>query len=253
MKIKNILLLMLIMFAGQTKPVSWGEYFSPLFTQAQALWTKSTDTQKMLGKFGTAAVIIYAGYKLAGFIQSKFTNYVSDKIENEIADSIVLVLTTNAAIKRLSEGECEFKLKKKADLIILRQEVMLELAKRIGNLPETYKHDVRAKFESVKGAFDLIDGWRNSKLLNALGAVIKNPYEHQVDKNSMKFKFIKNKMVEAALLSLKPSNICLPSEMKTKQEAELRRARVIARLEGRIEDIWINKLKQHSLLISLFN
>jgi len=99
MKIKNILLLSLLIFAAQTKQATCSEYWSKLSSGVQTLWNNTSSTNRTLAKFAATVTALYTGYKL---------------VKSSITEANATRAYSNISILSL-HNDCEYFLPERSD------------------------------------------------------------------------------------------------------------------------------------------
>ena len=132
-------------------------------------------TQNGLLTLFVVGITLVATYKMFPAIQKMIKDRINDKIETEIADSLILLCKPNGVINKLQGNERDKQFKKKARLINGRIRILKKLdaiANSADNdLSDEHKKQLRVVVDKSKTLFNSLDG---------VGALffMQNPYKH---------------------------------------------------------------------------
>lgn len=210
-------------------------------------WNNSSLNQKRALKVIAGLSITAISYKVGHIIYTKIKNSIEAKIENEIADSIVLAATSNHKISKLPKEQKEEKLRKKAKLINARIRILnkLESDLNTGKLEISKNHELilKAKLIEAKAIFHWIDKIKNSAFC------IPNPYEKDYIIAGFQESLIEDNIIKSIILATKPLDELTEQDKKIKKDKEIRKDRIINKIKHRISAVWLKKLEPVITLI----
>lgn len=189
--------------------------------------------QVIIAVIGAAA--LFGGFKIAQYLINQSKNYIDQKIEDEIVETITLACTTNGSIEKLPQQEKEAALKKKAWFINVRKRILVKLNTLLNsstNLLSASHHTVlKATIASAQSIFSLVDLVRST-----------NPYENDYETPSYVDLAIEDQIIDSILLMSKPNAECTQAELAKKAAGKPRQARIAARLKSKVNKLIIDKI-----------
>lgn len=217
------------------------------FEDLKLLWNNRTTNQKRAAQVALGLTTLAGACILGKMLYTKTQKKINEKVENEIVDSIVFVFTSNYSISKLPKQEREHAFRKKAKLINTRIRVMKRLDTLVNDanssLSEQHQMQLKDRYNQAKSVFKYVDMARESFLSLA------NPYEQEYKNNTLVDAIVENKIVDSIILSCKPVNEYTAADNINKQEADLRRANILKKLENKLSIIWFNKLQQNPFIL----
>lgn len=188
----------------------------------------------------SCAAVGYLGYKF--YYQGK--EYLENKIIDETVDAIVVGLTPVSSLNGLPNEEREKVLRKKARLINMRKRVLVKLNDQIidtsNSLSQLHRDAIQEDIYNAKTAFIIIDAFR-----------IKNSYEKDYIVASKLDQYIEDNIVSSIILVKKPDVECTQQELNEKQAKEQCKAKIVAKLQRKVNAIILGQLIQSALLFNL--
>ena len=204
--------------------------------EASAAWVADYCTQRNLIVAGCCAAAGYAGYQFYQYSKE----YVENRIVEETIQAIEVGLTPVSALDVLSSQDREAALRKKAQLINMRKRVMAALTTQIDTLSNQHKEIIQKDLVRAKKAFSIIDLFRKH-----------NPYEKEYTIATSFDSLVENNIVSSIILTTKPDNECTQKELVEKQKKAERKAKILAKLAGRINALILAQLMQSTFLFNM--
>ena len=218
-------------------------FLSTTSTRANGSFLASTTAQKIvtLAVGGAAA---YGGYKIAKFSYYWIKEYIENKIINKATQSIMIILTPQAALKTLPQEKQKAILHKKARFVCMRQRIVGQLQTYINNSKDTLSPAHYKELESINKkarlVFKAVDFFRN-----------ENVYEQEYKIANSVETIIENEILKSLIADAKPNSECTAKELAQKKQRQERRSKIIAKLTPRIEKAILKHITDSTLFFNL--
>lgn len=183
--------------------------------------------------FGVAAGAL-VGYKLYQFAYNKYKQYNEQIIIDKTVDALIVSCMPVSLVKKLSPKERDELLQKKAWLINIRKRILNKLEEIVAhdnNLSKNHKEVISSKLKTAKTMFAVIDTFK-----------LYNRFENDYKKASYLDTVIENRIINSLIISLKPIEECMPTDLATKQEIQARRKKVIERVKSNANEIVVQNI-----------